>query len=189
MTKWSKWQIGRILLPAALAPAALAGLAVSATQASAQALDPSSTTVQASPASASVGQAVTLTAEVSCPADPSGGLGVTFFDGSNLVATVPVDSTGAGSLTTNFSATGSHVITAAYNGDTDCAASNNTTTVDVTTPPTPPAPPAPPDPPAPSGLIGPVLGGINIGNSYTYNEINSHNKSSVIKSGNSSIGR
>ena len=183
MTKWFNRQIGRILLPAALVPAALAGLAVSATQASAQALDPTSTTVQASPASASVGQAVTLTAEVSCPADPSGGLGVTFFDGSNLVATVPVDSSGNGSLTTNFSATGSHVITAAYNGDTDCAASNNTTTVDVTSPPTPPAPPAP------SGLIGPVLGGINIGNSYTYNEINSHNKSSVIKSGNSSIGR
>jgi len=180
MRKWSKWQICQILLPAALVPAALAGLAVSATQASAQALDPSTTMVQASPASASVGQAVTLTAEVSCPADPSSGLGVTFFDGSNLLATVPVDSAGDGSLTTNFSATGSHVITAAYNGDSDCAASNSTTAVDVTSSPTPPAP---------AGLIGPVLGGINIGNNYTSNEINSHNKSSVIKSGNSSIGR
>ena len=183
MRKCSRWQLRRILLPAALVPAALAGLAVSATQASAQPLDSTSTTVQASPASATVGQAVTLTVQVSCPADPSGGLGVTLFDGSNLLATVPVDSTGAGSLSTNFSATGSHVITAAYNGDTDCAASNNTTTVDVTSPPAPPAPPAP------SGLIGTVLGGINIGNSYTYNEINSHNKSSVIKSGPSSIGR
>jgi hypothetical protein len=174
MRKWFKWQICRILLPAALVPAALAGLAVSAT---AQALDPSTTMVQASPASPSVGQAVTLTAEVSCPADPSTGLGVTFFDGSNLLATVPVDSTGDGSLTTNFSATGSHVITAAYNGDSNCAASNNTTTVNVTSSPTSP------------GLIGPVLGGINIGNNYSYNEINSHNKSSVIKSGHSSIGR
>jgi hypothetical protein len=57
------------------------------------------------------------------------------------------------------------VITAAYNGDSDCAASNNTTTVDVTSSPTPPAPP---------GLIGTVLGGINIGNNYTSNEINSN---------------
>jgi hypothetical protein len=40
---------------------------------------------------------------------------------------VPVDSAGDGSLTTNFSATGSHVITAAYNGDSDCAASNRFT--------------------------------------------------------------
>ena len=179
MRKWSKWQICQILAPAALVPAALAGLAVSATQASAQALEPSTTTVQASPASASVGQAVILTAQVSCPADPSSGLGVTFFDGSNLLATVPVDSTGNGSLTTNFSATGSHVITAAYNGDSDCSASNSTTTVDVTSSPAPPASP---------GLIGTVLGPVNIGNNYTSNEINSHNKSSVIKSGNSSIG-
>ena len=177
MRKRFKWQICRILLPAALVPAALAGLAVSATQASAQALDQSTTTVQASPASANVGQAVILTAEVSCPADPSTGLGVTFFDGSNLLATVPVDSTGDASLTTNFSATGSHVITAAYNGDSNCAASNNTATVNVTSTPTSP------------GLIGSVLGDINIGNNYTTNEINSNNKSSVIKSGNSSIGR
>lgn len=179
MRKWSKRQICQILLPAALVPAALAGLAASATQASAQALESSTTMVQASPASASVGEAVTLTAQVSCPADPSGGLGVTFFDGSNLLATVPVDSAGNGSLTTNFSATGSHVITAAYNGDSDCAASNSTTTVNVTSAPAPPASP---------GLIGNVLGGVNIGN-YTSNEINSHNKSSVIKSGNNSIGR
>jgi Bacterial Ig-like domain (group 3) len=186
MRKCSRWQLGRILLPAALVPAALAGLAVSATQASAQPLDSTSTTVQASPASATVGQAVTLTVQVSCPADPSGGLGVTLFDGSNLLATVPVDSTGAGSLSTNFSATGSHVITAAYNGDSDCAASNNTTTVDVTSSPAPPAPPS---------LIGNVgslvgnAGPINLGNNYSSNEINSHNKSSAIKSGNSSIGR
>lgn len=179
----------RILLPAALVPGALAGLAVYATQASAQGLDQSTTTVQASPASASVGQAVTLTVQVSCPADPSGGLGVTLFDGSNLLATVPVDSTGAGALATNFSTTGSHVITAAYNGDSDCAASNNTTTVDVASSPTPPTPPVPPS------LIGNVgslignTGNINFDNNYSSNEINSHNKSSAIKSGNSSIGR
>ena len=71
------------------------------------------------------------------------------------------------------------MITAAYNGDSDCSASNSTTTVDVTSSPAPPASP---------GLIGTVLGPINIGNNYTNNEINSHNKSSVIKSGNNSIG-
>jgi Bacterial Ig-like domain (group 3) len=186
MRKCFWWQMCRILVPAALVPAALAGLAVSAPQASAQTLDQSTTTVQASPASPSVGQAVTLTVQVSCPADPSGGLGVTFFDGSNLLATVPVDSTGAGSLATNFSTTGSHVITAAYNGDSDCAASNNTTTVDVASSPTPPVPPS---------LIGNVgslignTGNINFDNNYSSNEINSHNKSKAIKSGNSSIGR
>jgi hypothetical protein len=167
-------------------------LAVSATQASAQPLNPSSTTVQATPASATVGQAVTLTVQVSCPADPSGGLGVTLFDGSNLLATVPVDSTGAGSLATNFSTTGSHVITAAYNGDSDCAASNNTTTVDVASSPTPPTPPTPPVPPSLIGNVGSLIGNtgsINFDNNYSSNEINSHNKSSAIKSGNSSIGR
>jgi hypothetical protein len=179
MRKWFRWQIGRILLPAALVPVTLAGLAVSATQASAQ-VD-STTTVTASPMVAGVGQSVTLTAEVTCAGDPSGGLGLSFSDGPNLIATVPVDSSGDASLTTTFSTAGTHTITASYDGNSNCYASYSTMTVTVTAVPIPP------------GLIGIILGGINIGNrytynSYTFNEINSHNKSSVIKSVYNSIG-
>ncbi|MFE1962705.1 Ig-like domain-containing protein [Streptomyces sp. NPDC059479] len=102
---------------------------------------PSSTTVQATPSSASVGQSVVLSATVSCTADPSGGLGVTFFDGSDLLNTVPVDGGGQASYTTTFSTTGTHTITAAYNGNTDCGASNAETTVTVSETPVPPTPP------------------------------------------------
>jgi hypothetical protein len=140
MRKLLKWQANRILLSTALVPAvlglglglALAGLAISATQASAQVLNPSVTMVQATPAAALAGQTVILTAEVSCSVDPSGGLGITFFDGANLIATAPVDSSGDASLVTSFATTGAQTITAAYNGNSNCAASSATTTIDVT---------------------------------------------------------
>ncbi|WP_329204056.1 Ig-like domain-containing protein [Streptomyces sp. NBC_00683] len=106
---------------------------------SAAALDPSSTTVQATPSSATTGQLVILDATVTCSSDPSGGLGVTFFDGSNLLATAPVSADGHSSLTTGFTTGGPHNITAAYNGDDTCGASSNTTTVTVSRVPTPPA--------------------------------------------------
>ncbi|MFD4688966.1 Ig-like domain-containing protein [Streptomyces sp. NPDC058463] len=106
---------------------------------SAAALDPSSTTVQATPSSATTGQLVTLDATVTCSSDPSGGLGVTFFDGSNLLATAPVSADGHSSLTTGFTTTGTHDITAAYNGDDTCGASNDATTVTVSQAPAPPA--------------------------------------------------
>lgn len=100
----------------------------------------SSTTVTATPQSAQVGASVQLAATVDCSADPTGGLGVTFFDGSNELNTVPVNANGQASLNTTFSTVGSHTITAAYNGNSECDASNNTTTVQVTSAPTPPNP-------------------------------------------------
>ena len=64
---------------------------------------PSTTTVQASPASATTGEQVVLTATVTCPGfPPTGGLGVTFFDGPDLLDTVPVNVGGQASLTTSF---------------------------------------------------------------------------------------
>jgi hypothetical protein len=69
---------------------------------------------------------------------------VTFFDGPNLLDTVPVNAGGQASLTTTFTTEGAHQITAAYNGNGPCGASNATTTVQVTTEPTPPTPPTPP---------------------------------------------
>ncbi|WP_063627907.1 Ig-like domain-containing protein [Actinospica robiniae] len=92
----------------------------------------SSTTVQASPSSATTGQSVALTAMVSCTGDLSGGLGMTFFDGGDELTTVPVAADGSASYSTSFSTTGTHTITAAYNGNDNCDASNNTTTVQVT---------------------------------------------------------
>ena len=44
----------------------------------------------------------------------------------------PHDRDGTASYSTSFSATGPHTITAAYNGDDNCNASSNTTTVQVT---------------------------------------------------------
>jgi hypothetical protein len=69
---------------------------------------------------------------------------VTFFDGGTELPTVPVNSSGQATLTTSFSTTGSHEITAAYNGnqvgEAGCGASNGMTTVTVTESPTPPSP-------------------------------------------------
>ncbi|MFJ3084540.1 Ig-like domain-containing protein [Streptomyces halstedii] len=94
----------------------------------------------ASPQSTEVNTPVQLAATVDCPADPTGGLGVTFFDGGDLLDTVPVNANGQAGYTATFTTTGAHTITAAYNGNADCDASNNTTTVQVTAAPTPPAP-------------------------------------------------
>ncbi|MGY3064526.1 hypothetical protein ACVWZD_008848 [Streptomyces sp. TE3672] len=136
MTRRHPRRQGTLIATAALA--AVVGLATPAVAAD------SSTTVQASPSTATVGRPVTLTATVTCPEDPTGGLGVTFFDGGDTLDTVPVDASGHATLPTSFSATGTHTITAAYNGnqvgDEGCGASSGTTTVTLTESPTPPNP-------------------------------------------------
>lgn len=63
---------------------------------------------------------------------------MTFFDGANLLTTVPVGTDGSSSYATTFTSTGAHTITAAYNGNDNCDASNGMTTVQVTAAPTPP---------------------------------------------------
>jgi hypothetical protein len=100
----------------------------------------SSTTVTATPQSAEIGTAVQLQATVDCPADPTGGLGVTFFDGGDELDTVPVNANGQASYTATFTTVGAHTITAAYNGNAECDASNNTTTIQATSAPNPPSP-------------------------------------------------
>ncbi|MFF3613589.1 Ig-like domain-containing protein [Streptomyces sp. NPDC002580] len=124
---------------AGLMVAAAAAATVLSLAPSAAAADQSSTTVQATPSSATTGQLVTLDATVTCSSDPSGGLGVSFFDGSELLATAPVSPAGHSSLTTGFTTTGTHTITATYNGDDTCGASYSTTTVTVSQAPAPPA--------------------------------------------------
>ncbi|WP_322974227.1 Ig-like domain-containing protein [Actinacidiphila epipremni] len=155
---------------AALAVGAAVAAGVVGVAPAAVALDPSTTTVQASPASATTGQLVTLTATVTCTSDPSTGLGVTFFDGPDLLATAPVGTDGVSTLTTGFTTTGTHTITAAYNGDDGCGASNDTTDVTVSE-----APPTPP-----SNTPGCLLCGlIDFGVGDIHNEINSHNITTV----------
>ncbi|MEU7058628.1 Ig-like domain-containing protein [Streptomyces sp. NPDC046197] len=98
----------------------------------------SSTHVTASPSATTVGSPVTLTATVTCASDPSGGLGVTFFDGSQVLDTVPVTTAGAATYRVAFGVPGTHTITAAYNGNGVCGASNGTTSVSVSPSPVPP---------------------------------------------------
>ena len=117
-----------------------AALAVVAFALPAAAAVASSTTVQASPSTATTGQSVDISTMVTCSGDPSGGLGMTLFDGSNLLTTVPVGMDGASSYTTDFTSAGSHMITAAYNGNDNCDASNSTATVQVNAPAVPPTP-------------------------------------------------
>ncbi|CAL2066656.1 Big_3_5 domain-containing protein [Streptomyces murinus] len=115
-----------------------AALAVVLAAAAPAAAASSSTSVTASPSTTTVGGSVQLTASVTCDSDPSGGLGMTFFDGGDLLSTVPVGADGQATYPTSFTTTGTHTITAAYNGNGACDASNNTTTVQVSSAPTPP---------------------------------------------------
>ncbi|MFI9246564.1 Ig-like domain-containing protein [Streptomyces sp. NPDC053086] len=141
----------------AVASGALAVVLATATSAAAA---PSATNVTASPASAAVGSPVQLAASVSCASDPRGGLGMSFFDGGDLLITVPVGANGQATYTTSFTTPGAHTITAAYNGNGNCDASNNTTTVQVS-----PSPPPPPGCPAcacsHAGVIGFATGDVN----------------------------
>lgn len=125
MKRWDTrktWQAGALA-----AIAAVVGLATPA-----MAADPSTTTLQVSPPTAAAGAPVLLTATVVCPGDPSGGLGMTFFDGGVILATVPVAANGQASHVATFATAGTHTITAAYNGNANCFASNTTATVAIT---------------------------------------------------------
>jgi hypothetical protein len=127
----------------------------------------SSTSVQATPSAATIGAPVALHATVTCADDPSGGLGLTFFDGENLLATAPVGADGEAELTTTFTSTGTHTITAAYNGNDNCFASHSETTVVVSAAPVPPT--------APDGFCLLSCGGlISFKAGNIHNEINIH---------------
>ncbi|WP_175439703.1 Ig-like domain-containing protein [Streptomyces sp. WMMB 714] len=131
---------------------ALVAVVAFATPAAAQ--ESSDTTVQAVPSSVAVGAPVELIATVSCPNSPSGGLGVTFVDGGDILETVPVEEDNTARYPTTFDTAGTHTITAAYNGNEECFASNDTTTVTVSAVTPPSSPPASPQAPCRCG--GPV---------------------------------
>ncbi|MFE2541579.1 Ig-like domain-containing protein [Actinacidiphila glaucinigra] len=100
----------------------------------AAAADQSTTTLLVSPTTAVAGSPVQLTARVFCPGEPGGGigLGVTFFDGGDILATQPVVANGFASYVARFASSGTHTITAAYNGNVNCFASNAEATLTVT---------------------------------------------------------
>jgi Bacterial Ig-like domain (group 3)/FG-GAP-like repeat/Abnormal spindle-like microcephaly-assoc'd, ASPM-SPD-2-Hydin len=81
------------------------------------------TTVQSSPNPAPHGTAVTFTATIKPPFSGSSTGTVTFKDGTTTLKTVPV-SAGAAKYTTSTLATGTHNITATYNGSTDFTGSS-----------------------------------------------------------------
>lgn len=123
-----RWQARKACRAGAFAAiVAIVGLASPAVAA-----EQSTTTVQVSPPTATAGAPVQLTAMVTCTGDPSGGLGMTFFDGGDILATVPVAANGQAGHVATFATAGAHTITAAYNGNANCFASNATATVTVT---------------------------------------------------------
>lgn len=85
----------------------------------------SATTVLATPPNPAFGQPATLTASVTCNvAVPTGT--VTFFDGSTPLGTAPLAGVApTASLTVNGLSSGSHSITAHYNGNVNCPASTS----------------------------------------------------------------
>ncbi|MFJ4849534.1 MULTISPECIES: Ig-like domain-containing protein [unclassified Streptomyces] len=98
------------------------------------AADQSTTTLQVPSTTAAARAYVRLTATVTCTGTPSGGngLGVTFFDGGDIMATVPVAADRRALYVAIFNTTGLHKITAAYNGNDNCFASHDEKTVTVT---------------------------------------------------------
>ena len=99
---------------------------------------PTDTTLTLSAQTAVQGANVTLTATVTgaIPGLPPPTGTVSFFDGTTLLGTSPLNGTGVATLTTSFLTNGPHVLTAVYSGDANYAGSSSTasdmTTVTVT---------------------------------------------------------
>ena len=93
------------------------------------------TALSVSNTSITPGQSVTLTAQVASATTGTPTGSVSFFDGSTLLATVPLSGGAAAYSTTSLSAGTSHALTATYSGDIDFLASSTTSSVIVTVAP------------------------------------------------------
>lgn len=95
-------------------------------------LPTSTTTAFASPNPTTVGTPTTLSATITCasPGTPQGG-NVSFFDGANLLGTVPVTTGSPATVNfiTTFATTGTHPIEVVFSGTPTCAASFATVNV------------------------------------------------------------
>ena len=85
---------------------------------------PTQTTLATSLNPATNASTVLLTAHVSSAVGPLSG-NVTFFDGTALLASVPVDGSGSATLTLSNLSVGNHSLTAAYAGNTNFASSQS----------------------------------------------------------------
>ncbi len=111
----------------------------------------STTTLAASPNTATAGQTVTLTATVTPDARSTGtptGT-VTFEEGTTVLGTAPLNN-GVATFAIATLAVGSHTITSVYSGDANFATASGVTTETVNAPPTPP----------PATSTGPRLTGV-----------------------------
>jgi outer membrane protein assembly factor BamB len=92
------------------------------------------TVLTSAPSSPLVGESVTFTATVTATSGtvPTGA--VTFKDGTTLLDTVALSSSGLATLTTSSLAAGSHSITATYSGDPNFQGSSQTITIAVLIP-------------------------------------------------------
>ncbi|WP_213803524.1 Ig-like domain repeat protein [Granulicella sp. dw_53] len=86
-------------------------------------------TLSSTNATPSVGSTVTLTAQVNSTTSgvPTGN--VIFLDGTTVLATTTLNSTGSAAYTSSAFAVGPHNITAVYSGDTNFTASTSTATI------------------------------------------------------------
>jgi len=82
--------------------------------------------------SAAGGISFTATVNSSSAGAPSSNGSVEFFDGSNLLATVPVNANGLASYSTKSLAAGSHTITATYSGGVNYASGSSSVTIALT---------------------------------------------------------
>lgn len=91
----------------------------------------SKVTITSTSNSSSAGQSVTFTIKVSGSGGTPGG-SVTFFDGNTQIGSVALDSKGTTTFTTSSFSSGTHTITARYEGDANFASSSSTATLKVT---------------------------------------------------------
>jgi len=92
---------------------------------------PTTTTLSVSNSSLNPGQSVTLTATVTAAAGMPTGT-VSFYDGTTLLGTAPLNTSGVATLsTTSLSAGATHVITATYSGDSNFLTSTTTASTSV----------------------------------------------------------
>lgn len=83
------------------------------------------TTLSSSKTATTVGESLTLTAQVSNPSGTSPTGSLTFRDGLNVLGVAPLDANGRAALSFTSLAPGSHSFTADYAGDTNNAASTS----------------------------------------------------------------
>lgn len=88
---------------------------------------PTAISITGTPNPANIGQTVTLKATVSsqAPSQKIDGGSISFYDGSTLLGSTQVTSSGVASLAASFSSAGVHDITAVYSGDTTFSASTS----------------------------------------------------------------